>query len=118
VEEVAKAVYRPCSDASSLSPDNKYGVAMLGFLELMASQNVDSDAMFSAAKQVNAFWFPKQSLEQAIFFVATQLKDYANVDARWMVSQEYFSATGFRQLHQWLKENGMLGDEPDSDIYC
>lgn len=118
VEEVAKAVYRPCSDASSLSPDSKQSMAMLGLLELMASQNAGSDAMFSAAKQVNAFWFPQQTLEQAIFFVATQLKDYVNVDARWLNSQQYFSATGFRQLHQWLKDNNMLGDESDSETSC
>ena len=118
VEEVAKAVYRPCSDAAALSPDNKYSIAMLGLLELMASQNVSSAGMFSAAKQVNAFWFPKQTLEQAIFFVATQLQDYANVDARLIVSRAYFSASGFRQLHQWLKDNAMLGDEPEQEPNC
>jgi hypothetical protein len=118
VEELAKAVYRPCSDTSTLSPDNKYSIAILGLLEFMASQDVSSDEMFSTVKQVNAFWFPQQTLEQAIFFVATQLKDYVNVDARWLTSQQYFSATGFRQLHQWLKDNGMLGDESDAETRC
>jgi len=118
VEELARAVYRPCSDVATLSPDNKYSIAMLGLLEFMASQNVSSDEMFSTVKQVNAFWFPQQTLEQAIFFVATQLKDYANVDSRLIASRQYFSATGFRQLHQWLKDNGMLGDESDSVPSC
>jgi hypothetical protein len=118
VEEFAKEIYRPCNDASSLSPDNKYSVAMFGLLEYMVSQNVSSDTIFTTAKQVNAFWFPKQTLEQAIFFVATQLKDYNNVDSRLIVGQEYFSATGFQQLHQWLKDNGMLADDADTVLQC
>jgi hypothetical protein len=38
MEEAAKAIYRPCSNALTFSPDSKQSIAMLGFLEFMASQ--------------------------------------------------------------------------------
>ena len=34
----------------------------------MAAQDATTDEMFTAAKYANAFWFPQQSLEMAIFF--------------------------------------------------
>lgn len=118
VEDVAKAVYLPCCDHPAELPDCAHGMAMLGLLEFMASQNASTEAMFSAAKQVNAFWFPQQTLEQAIFLVATQLKDYGNVDARLIVSSPYSSANGFRQLRQWLVDHGMVEAEENPQLSC
>ena len=40
---------------------------MLGILEMMASQNATADEMFAAAKYINAYWFPDQALEAAIY---------------------------------------------------
>jgi hypothetical protein len=117
-EEVARAVYMPCCENSVLLPDCSHGMAMLGLLELMGSQDASVDAMLLAAKQANAFWFSQQTLEQAIFMIATQLKDYATVDARSILSASYSSAKGFQQLHQWLANNGMLIDESNNPIDC
>jgi hypothetical protein len=36
VEEVAAEIYRPCCNNSTLFPDCNHGMAMLGFLELLA----------------------------------------------------------------------------------
>lgn len=49
VEEAASAVYRPCCDNHTLFPDCNHGMAMLGLLELMASQNASTDEMYKAA---------------------------------------------------------------------
>lgn len=43
VEEVAAAVYRPCCNNSTLFPDCNHGMALLGLLELMASQRATTD---------------------------------------------------------------------------
>jgi hypothetical protein len=118
VEEVAKVVYLPCCDNPALFADCSHGMALLGLLELMGSQDASTDAMFSAAKQVSAFWFPQQTLEKAIFMIATQLKDYSSVDARTIVSSDYSSGKGFQHLHQWLSNNGMLKDESNDPIGC
>ena len=41
-------------------------MAMLGLLELMASQGATTDQIFEAAKNIDAFWFPQQTLVQQL----------------------------------------------------
>ena len=118
VEEVAKAVFRPCCNNPTSFPDCNHGMAMLGLLELMASQNASSDEMFNAAKQVNAFWFPQQTLEQGLFFKNAKVLNYQNADARMIVGKDYSSASGFGQLHQWLQANGKLAQSSQSGNSC
>jgi hypothetical protein len=118
LEEVAKSVYRPCCDNSTAFPDCNHGMAMLGLLELMASQDASVDEMFTAAKYANAFWFPQQTMEQAIFFKATRGIDFADVDARQLVGAEVSSGSGFRTIHQWLAKNNLLDQVPGSDSSC
>src|SRR5574338_683965 len=67
VEEVAAAIYRPCCNNHTLFPDCNHGMAKLGVLQLMASQGDSADEMFEAAKYVNAYWFPQQTLETAMY---------------------------------------------------
>ena len=59
VERVAKNVYRPCCSNSTYFPDCNHGMAMLGLLELMASQGVGEKEMYDVAAKVNAYWFPE-----------------------------------------------------------
>ena len=64
VERVAKNIYRPCCNNSTYFPDCNHGMAMLGLLELMASQGVSEQDMYKVALQVNTLWFPIQMQEQ------------------------------------------------------
>src|SRR4030067_403061 len=116
--EVASAVYRPCCNNPTSFPDCNHGMAMLGLLELMASQNASADDMFAAAKYVNAFWFPQQMLEVASLIKANQNLDFAQADARQVVSKNYSSGSGFQQVHQWLASNGLLQLAPNSGGSC
>jgi hypothetical protein len=116
--DVASAVYRPCCNNPTHFPDCNHGMAMLGLLELMASQNATADEMFAAAKYVNAFWYPQQMLEVATVFKATQNVDYAQADARGVVSSKYSSGTGFQAVHQWLASKGLLEQAPSSGGSC
>jgi hypothetical protein len=43
-------------------------MALLGLLQLMASQGASVDELYEAAKYVSASWYPQQALETAIFF--------------------------------------------------
>lgn len=116
--KVASTVYRPCCNNPTHFPDCNHGMAMLGLLELMASQNATADEMFAAAKYVNAFWYPQQMLEVATVFKATQNVDFAQADARQVVSDKYSSGTGFQAVHQWLASNGLLEQAPSSGGSC
>ena len=108
LEAVASHVFRPCCGNHTAFPDCNHGMAMLGLLELMASQDATINEMFFAAKYINAFWFPEQSLEVAMYLKASQNLDFASADARTVVGEQFFSAGGFKQIHQWLTANKLL----------
>ncbi|HID54281.1 MAG TPA: zinc ribbon domain-containing protein [Anaerolineae bacterium] len=118
VESVAANVYRPCCNNPTSFPDCNHGMAMLGLLELMASQGATEDELYEAAKYINAFWFPQQALETAVFFQATQDLGYTAVDGRMAVGSEVFSATGFQKTHQWLVAGGQLPQAPEGGNSC
>ena len=118
LEEVASAVYRPCCGNDTAFPDCNHGMAMLGLLELMAAQNATVDEMFEAAKYVNAFWFPQQSAEVAMYFNATQNLEFAAVEPREIVGRAMFSASGFASVHQWLANKGRLGQPAGGGNSC
>jgi hypothetical protein len=116
--KVASSVYRPCCDNPTHFPDCNHGMAMLGLLELMASQNASEADMFNAAKYVNAYWFPQQTLEIATFLKATQKVDFAQAEASLIVDRRYSSGSGFKEVHQWLAKNGLLEQAPGSGGSC
>jgi hypothetical protein len=118
VEETAAAIFRPCCNNPTLFPDCNHGMAMLGLLELMASQEASVDAMMQAAKYVNAFWFPQQILEQAIYFKKVEGKAYQDVDARTILSPQYSSVAGFAKLHQYLSDKQWLPNSSNSGGSC
>jgi hypothetical protein len=118
VEEVASAVYRPCCNNPTLFPDCNHGMAMLGLLELMASQGTTVDEMFETAKYVNAYWFPQQTLETAIYLKADQGVDFVDADARVAVSKNFSSASGASMVHRSLQSNGLLKQTPSQGNGC
>jgi hypothetical protein len=118
LEEVTIGVFRPCCDNPTHFPDCNHGMAMLGLLELMASQNASVDEMYKAAKEVNAFWFPQQALELAVFFKSAENKDFAKADARQFVGQQLSSGSGFQNVHLWLTQNGKLGQAAQGGGSC
>lgn len=118
VEMVASAIYRPCCDNSTLFPDCNHGMAMLGILELMASQGATADEMFEAAKYVNAYWFPQQTLDIAVYLQARENIDFASADARLVVSETFSSGSGAARIHQELQSMGLLEASPSQGGSC
>ena len=118
VEEVAAAIYRPCCNNHTLFPDCNHGMAMLGVLELMASQGATADAMFEAAKYINAYWFPQQTLETAIYLQLNEKIDFASADARLVVGNKLSSASGAGMVHEDLQAKGLLKQAPGQGGSC
>ncbi len=118
LREVAAEVYRPCCDNPTHFPDCNHGMAMLGLLELMASQNASTEQMLEAAKYVTAYWYPQQMLEIAIAFKAAKNVDFTQADAKSVVSPQYASLSGSQSVHQWLSQNGLLQPAPGSGGNC
>ena len=118
VEDVASQIYRPCCNNHTLFPDCNHGMAMLGIMELMASQGATADQMLEAAKYINAFWFPQQTLETAMFLKMNQDVDFAEADPKLVVGKEISSASGFKMVHTDLQSKGLLQQAPGQGGGC
>ena len=79
VVRVSQGIYRPCCGNSTHFPDCNHGMAMLGLLELMASQGVGEDEMYRVALAVNSYWFPDNYLTIAKYLESKNISwDKAN----------------------------------------
>ena len=118
VEEVAAGIYRPCCNNNTLFPDCNHGMAMLGVLQLMASKGATGDEMFEAAKYINAYWFPQQTLETAIYLQLNENVDFKDADAKLVVSEKFSSGSGASMVHEDLQAKGLLKQSPGQGGSC
>jgi len=102
VERVAKNIYRPCCNNSTYFPDCNHGMAMLGLLELMASQGASEADMYKVALQVNTLWFPDQYAAIKTL-VTSQGVDWNTVDSKKILGPEYSSASGIQKVMSQIK---------------
>ncbi len=118
VNRVASVTYRPCCVNSTAFPDCNHGMAMLGLLELMASQGATEDELFAAAKYVNSYWFPSTALDVALYFKNKEGIDFENIDPKVYVSRDVFSAYGATNIKKWLVDNGIQEKPPATGGGC
>lgn len=97
VEEVSKGIYRPCCGNSTHFPDCNHGMAMLGLLEILASQGLSESEMYDIALKVNSYWFPETYVTIASYFEG-QGVDWENVNAREVLGYNYSSGAGYRDV--------------------
>ncbi|MBI5622007.1 hypothetical protein HY933_04050 [Candidatus Falkowbacteria bacterium] len=97
VADVSKNIYRPCCGNSTYFPDCNHGMAMLGLLELMASQGVSEADMYKVALAVNTYWFPDTYLTIAKF-LDTQGSSWSQANPKDLLSAAYSSGPGFRAI--------------------
>ena len=110
VLEVAQNTFRPCCDNSTFFQDCNHGSALLGALELAASQGYTRDQLYQLAVQLNSFWFPNNYIKTALYFKVFENKDFNRVDPKEIMSFKYSSASG------WMKNvNEKLLNMPGFD---
>ncbi len=97
VEKVAKGIYRPCCNNSTYFPDCNHGMAMLGFLELIASQGASEEEMYKAALALNTYWFPSNYLTVNKYLKSID-KPWDQVPANEILGINYSSNSGFKQI--------------------
>lgn len=102
VDRVSRNIYRPCCGNSTHFPDCNHGMAMLGLLELMASQGVSEANMYKYALSVNSYWFPNNYLTVASYF-KKQGTDWSKVSPQTVLSAQYSSSQGYQQLLQQVQ---------------
>lgn len=101
VDRVSRNIYRPCCGNSTHFPDCNHGMAMLGLLEILASQNATEEEMYRAALVVNSFWFPDTYRNIAKYFQEKENLEWKNVDPKKALGKDFSSGMGYSQI---LKE--------------
>lgn len=97
VDRISRGIYRPCCNNSTHFPDCNHGMAMLGLLELMASQGVSEKEMWQAALVVNSYWFPDTYVTIAAYMKNKGI-DWQNINPQEMLGFNYSSASGFAKI--------------------
>lgn len=102
VEKVSKGIYRPCCGNSVHFPDCNHGMAMLGLLELMASQGATENEMWDAALAVNSYWFPDTYVTLAAYMKGQEV-DWEDVDPQEILGANFSSSSGFARIATQVK---------------
>ncbi len=97
VNRVRQNIYRPCCGNSTYFPDCNHGMAMLGLLELMASQGVSEKDMYAAALAVNSYWFPDTYVTIAQYMKLKGIP-WNKVDPQAILGPEYSSGSGYNNI--------------------
>ncbi|GIW65495.1 MAG: hypothetical protein KatS3mg094_014 [Candidatus Parcubacteria bacterium] len=97
VYRVAQNTFRPCCDNSTFAQDCNHGSALLGALELAASQGYSEDELYKLALQLNSFWFPQNYIKIALYKKLVEGKDWQNVDPKEIMSAKFSSISGYIQ---------------------
>ncbi len=97
VENVAENIYRPCCGNSTNFPDCNHGMAMLGLLELMASQGASEKDMYKTALAVNSYWFPDQYGTIAAYLKQKGI-EWKTVIPKAVLGVDFSSGQGFAKI--------------------
>ena len=97
VEKVSGGIYRPCCGNSTHFPDCNHGMAMLGLLELMASQGVSEQDMWKTALVVNSYWFPDTYVTIASYMKMKGI-EWKDVNPREILGRNYSSGEGYPKI--------------------
>jgi hypothetical protein len=97
VRKVAERTYRPCCDNSALFQDCNHGSAMLGLLELAASQDMEKAKLEHVALAANSVWFPREYLKTALYFSLFEQRSWATVAPEQLLGARYSSASGWQK---------------------
>lgn len=118
VNEVASNIFRPCCNNSTAFPDCNHGMALLGVMQLMASNGATESEMYEAGKYFNAFWFPGNYYDLALYFKNKEKISFIDIDAKLLLSKDYSSATAAQNIKKWLAEQGLVEEPPKTGGGC
>lgn len=120
VLEVAKTTFRPCCDNSTFYQDCNHGSALLGLLELAASQGATEQGLYGVALTANSFWFQDYYAKTALYFAHFHHKGWSAIPPRAILGPEYSSLSGWeRNVNaRLLKANVALPGQSKGQQAC
>lgn len=103
VERISAGIYRPCCGNPTSFPDCNHGMAILGLIELMASQGFTEDEIYRAALAFNSYWFPQTYIDLAYYFQTKENTPWQNIDPKRVLSAQFSSAQGYQAVKQQIE---------------
>jgi len=112
VVKIAKNTYRPCCNNSTFFQDCNHGSALLGLLELGASQGLSEAELYREALAFNSFWFPDTYLQTALYFKLVNNIDWKDIDPKLVMGKDYSSVSGwYKNVSQPFQARGVTLNE-------
>ncbi|GAB4430702.1 MAG: hypothetical protein Kow00106_25200 [Anaerolineae bacterium] len=97
IYRVAEGIFRPCCGNHTAYPDCNHGMAMLGLLELLASQGASEAAMYEAALTFNSYAFASSYIRVAAYWAQHETV-WSEVDPALVLGPEYSSLQGAQRV--------------------
>lgn len=94
VTKISQNTYRPCCNNSTYFQDCNHGSALLGLLQLGASQGLSENQLWREALAFNSFWFSQQYIYNALYFKVVKGIDWGNVDPKVVMGKDFSSGLG------------------------
>ena len=84
----------------------------------MAGNGASEGEMYEAGKYFNAFWFPGNYYDLAMYFKNKENLNFTDIDAKLLLSKDYSSASGSRNIKTWLSQQGLVAEPPKTGGGC
>lgn len=97
VTKIAQNTYRPCCNNPTFYQDCNHGSALLGLLQLGASQGLSEEELYKEALAFNSFWFPQNYIQTAIYFKVVKNIDWEDVDPKTVMGKDFSSISGWNE---------------------
>lgn len=97
VLDVATTTFRPCCDNSTFFQDCNHGSALLGLLELAASQGATFAGLYGIALTANSFWFPDHYTKTALYFSHFHRKSWSEVAPKLILGPDFSTLSGWEK---------------------
>ena len=108
VLEVATTTYRPCCDNSTFFQDCNHGSAMLGLLQIAASQGASTKDLYRIGLAANSYWFSENYAKTALYFAHFHLVTWRGLDPSLVLSGQLSSASGWaKNIDEPLRRAGL-----------
>jgi len=97
VLDVATHSFRPCCDNSTFYQDCNHGSALLGLLELAASQGSTRKGLYGIALIANSYWFPDNYVKTALYFSHFHHASWRRIPPDLILGSDYSSLSGWEK---------------------
>lgn len=95
--EVAQSTFRPCCNNPTFLQDCNHGSALLGLIELAASQGATKTELYQLALRANSYWFPREYLKTALYLMLYERQTWDETPPQDIIGPRFSTASGWER---------------------